>query len=44
MGAYRHIHNPHFRHAIIREKGEVYKALRTFFTAQEPVAAGGEGH
>jgi sporulation protein YhbH len=35
MSAYRHINNPIFRHSIIREKGEVYKALKTFFTNQE---------
>lgn len=32
MSAYRHIQIPKFQHCIIREKGEVYKALRTFFT------------
>ncbi|WP_127580133.1 sporulation protein YhbH [Paenibacillus koleovorans] len=32
MSAYRHIQLPRFQHCIIREKGEVYKALRTFFT------------
>jgi len=42
MSAYRHVRSPHFRTAIIREKGEVYKALRTFFTAEQPSAAGGE--
>ncbi|WP_135548996.1 sporulation protein YhbH [Paenibacillus cymbidii] len=31
MSAYRHIGNPKFLHYIIREKSEVYKALRTFF-------------
>jgi sporulation protein YhbH len=31
MAAYRHIKDPRFRHAIIREKGEVYQALKTFF-------------
>ncbi len=35
MSAYRHIKNPIFRYSIIREKGEVYKALRTFFTHEE---------
>lgn len=34
MTAYRHIHHPRFRNAILREKGEVYKALRTFFTIE----------
>lgn len=32
MSAYRHIKDPRFRHAIIREKGEVYQALKTFFS------------
>ncbi|WP_442601523.1 sporulation protein YhbH [Paenibacillus sp. KN14-4R] len=32
MSAYRNIHNPKFLHYIIREKGEVYKALKTFFS------------
>jgi hypothetical protein len=34
MSAYRHIHKPEFRHYIIREKKEVYAALKTFFSAQ----------
>jgi sporulation protein YhbH len=32
MSAYRHIQYPRFQHCVIREKGEVYKALKTFFT------------
>jgi len=32
MTAYRNIHNNKFLHYIIREKGEVYKALKTFFS------------
>ncbi|CAB3394115.1 sporulation protein YhbH [Kyrpidia spormannii] len=32
MSAYRHIHNPKFRAVLIREKGDVYKALTTFFS------------
>lgn len=32
MSAYRHIQLPHFLYYIIREKGEVYQALRTFFS------------
>jgi len=32
MSAYRHIHKPGFRHHIIREKKEVYAALKTFFS------------
>ncbi|MCF6094606.1 sporulation protein YhbH [Microaerobacter geothermalis] len=31
MSAYRHIQNPKFMYSVIREKGEVYKALNTFF-------------
>ena len=33
MTAYRSVANPHFRSAVIREKGEVYRALRNLFTA-----------
>lgn len=32
MNAYKHITDPKFHHSIIKEKTEVYKALRTFFT------------
>ncbi|TCZ76117.1 sporulation protein YhbH [Paenibacillus albiflavus] len=32
MTAYRNINNSKFLHYIIREKGEVYKALKTFFS------------
>lgn len=39
MSAYRNIKNPLFNHCIIREKGEVYKALKTFFAKQEGVAS-----
>lgn len=35
MSAYRHISHPCFQHCVIREKGEVYKALKTFFGKQE---------
>jgi sporulation protein YhbH len=35
MSAYRHIRDPRFRYTIIREKGEVYKALKTFFSPEE---------
>ncbi|MCD1261039.1 sporulation protein YhbH [Paenibacillus athensensis] len=35
MSAFRHIQDPKFLHYVIREKGEVYKALRTFFSKQE---------
>lgn len=31
MSAYRQINVPHFQTCVIREKGEVYKALKTFF-------------
>ena len=34
MSAYRHINNPGFLHYIIREKKEVYAALKTFFSNQ----------
>ncbi len=37
MSAYRHIANPRFQHCVIREKGEVYKALKTFFGKPEAV-------
>jgi uncharacterized protein len=32
MSAYRNIHNSKFLHYIIKEKGEVYKALKMFFS------------
>jgi uncharacterized protein len=35
MSAYRNIVDPKFVHYVIREKGEVYKALKTFFAKQE---------
>lgn len=35
MAAYRNIEHPHFQHCIIREKGEVFKALKTFFSKSE---------
>jgi len=35
MSAYRNIRNPKFQYCIIREKGEVYKALKTFFGKRE---------
>ncbi|GIP38438.1 stress response UPF0229 protein YhbH [Paenibacillus sp. J31TS4] len=35
MSAFRQIHNEKFQHCIIREKGEVYKALKTFFSKKE---------
>jgi sporulation protein YhbH len=39
MAAFRHLHDPRFRHAIIREKGEVYKALKTFFSQKSEVGS-----
>ncbi|MBO8173349.1 MAG: sporulation protein YhbH [Bacillaceae bacterium] len=38
MSAYRHLKDPKFIYSIIREKGEVYKALRTFFGKREEKA------
>lgn len=38
MSAYRSIHNPGFKYSIIREKGEVHHALRTFFAKQSAAA------
>lgn len=32
MGAFRNIHDPKFRSILIREKGDIYKALKTFFS------------
>jgi len=32
MSAYKHINNKKFLYSIIREKGEVYNALKTFFS------------
>jgi sporulation protein YhbH len=36
MSAYRQIHHPKFQYAIIKEKGEVYSALKTFFSKPAP--------
>ncbi|MFD2671385.1 sporulation protein YhbH [Marinicrinis sediminis] len=38
MSAYRNLNHPKFQHCIIREKGEVLKALRAFF--HHPESAG----
>lgn len=38
MSAYRHIQKPGFRHHIIREKKEVYAALKKFFSAEPPTS------
>ncbi|WP_027414820.1 sporulation protein YhbH [Aneurinibacillus terranovensis] len=35
MSVYKNIKDPKFKHCIIREKGEVYKALTTFFSRVE---------
>lgn len=35
MSAYKHIKDPRFRYAIIRQKSEVYTALKTFFAKKE---------
>jgi uncharacterized protein len=35
MSAYRHIKEPKFMHCVIREKCEVYKALKTLFGKKE---------
>lgn len=35
MSAYRHIHHPNFQYCVIREKNEVYKALKAFFKKSE---------
>lgn len=35
MSAYRHIRHPNFRTCLIREKVEVYQALKTFFSRGE---------
>lgn len=36
MSAYRSLNEPGFMYSIIKEKGEVLKALRTFFAKKEP--------
>ncbi len=35
MSAYKHINDQKFKHCVIREKGEVYKALTSFFKKHE---------
>ncbi|MET3292128.1 sporulation protein YhbH [Brevibacillus fluminis] len=35
MSAYRHVKDPKFMYSVIREKGEVFKALKTFFGKKE---------
>ncbi|MFX0558705.1 sporulation protein YhbH [Tepidibacillus infernus] len=39
MNVYKNIKDEKFIYAVIREKSEVYQALRTFFTKKEPQAA-----
>ncbi|PWK13830.1 sporulation protein YhbH [Tumebacillus permanentifrigoris] len=39
MNAFKNIQEEKFKHAIIREKGEVYKALCHFFTAKDSIRA-----
>lgn len=36
MSNYRKIDNPHFRHYILKQKSDVYKALKAFFKKAEP--------
>lgn len=38
MSSYRNIKNPKFIHYIIREKGDIYKALKTFFSQKSSVS------
>lgn len=38
MSAFRHVRHPNFRTCLIREKGEVYQALKTFFSRKEDPA------
>ncbi len=40
MSAYRSINDPAFQYCVIKEKGEVYKALKTFFGGQSPKERG----
>ncbi|GBF73122.1 sporulation protein YhbH [Paenibacillus sp. 598K] len=37
MSAYKHIQHQKFIHAIIKEKQDVYHALKTFFSKKQPV-------
>lgn len=39
MSAYRHINDPKFLYSVIREKTEVYKALKTFFGKRQPAGS-----
>nr|WP_198507804.1 sporulation protein YhbH [Bacillus sp. FJAT-45037] len=35
MSAYKNIDNPRFRHHILKDKGDVYHAMKTFFKKEE---------
>lgn len=37
MTAYRHLKDPKFKYYVIREKGQVYHALKHFFRKEEAV-------
>jgi sporulation protein YhbH len=39
MTAYKQIHHPKFQYSIIKEKGEVYQALKTFFSVKKTAQA-----
>lgn len=39
MTAYKQIHHPKFQYSIIKEKGEVYQALKTFFSVKKEAQA-----
>ncbi len=41
MSTYRHIQNPKFMHVLIRDKADIYQALKTFFRARNRL--GGDG-
>jgi len=41
MSAYRHIRDPKFRYYVIREKGQVYDALKHFFSNRDEEAPAG---
>jgi uncharacterized protein len=35
MNAYKNIKDERFRHYILKEKGDVYRALKSFFKKEE---------
>ncbi len=39
MSSYKHINDKRFRHYILKEKGDVYHAMKTFFRKEEGVTA-----